>query len=285
MNVKRFVFLLCSDALIIGAIGLPRVAAQQQMSKTERESAESMLQTVASDIKKHYYDPNLHGLPWDAMVAEAKQKIDESASFDMGMLHIAALVDALNDSHTTLIPPRTAINASHGAVSDWRARLALPDALHDYGWRHEIVGERCFVTHVRPGSDAAKKGLHVGDEILSLNGYNPARTTIQRADYVLDVLRPQPELTLEVMDQTGVKSHLTITAKVRQVPMMSQYEQGGRTIRAYEELEHLSKPRVAEFGGDLLIIKVLQFSLPADADQSLIDKARKNKALILDLRG
>jgi C-terminal processing protease CtpA/Prc len=266
VNVKRFVFSYVAT-LIIGTIGLPRVAAQQ-MSNMARESAESMLQTIATDIKKHYYDPNFHGLDWDAIVAEAKQRIDKSASFDMAIVHIAAAIDALNDSHTVLLPPRTVINASHGYVRDWRALMRLTNVQHDYGWRHEMVGERCFVTQVHPGSDAEKKGLHVGDEILSMNGYHPGRATIQRADYVFNVLRPQPELRLEVIDPSGVKSQITVTARVQKVPIMSQYEQSARTIRAYEEVEHLFKPRIAELGDDLAIIKVPQFSLTVDAVQS-----------------
>jgi C-terminal processing protease CtpA/Prc len=165
--------------------------AAQQLSKNERESAKLMLQTIASDVRKHYYDPKFHGLDWDAIVAEAGQKIDKSTTFGMAMLHIAAAVDALNDSHTRLIPPRTMINLAHGWVSNWRSRMLIESVRHDYGWEYEIVGDRCFVTHVRPGSDAQKKGLHVGDEILSINNYRPKRETIQRAEYVFNVLLPR----------------------------------------------------------------------------------------------
>lgn len=244
-----------------------------------------MLQMIASDIKRHYYDPNLHDLDWDAIVTQTKHRIDESSSFDEAIGHIAAAVDTLNDSHTVLLPPQTVVNASHGYVHDWRALVPVSNLRHDYGWGYEIIGERCFITRVRPGSDAEKKGLHVGDEILSINGYHPERATIQKAEYVLNVLRPQTELKLEAMDPTGVKRRFTVAAKVEQVPMMSQFEQGARSIRAYEDMEHLFRPRVAEFGGELEVIKVPNFLLSLDAVQGLIAKARKHKALIIDLRG
>lgn len=284
MKVKRIAFPFIGT-LILSTLGSPGVAAQQ-MSKQSRESAEVMLQTIATDIKKNYYDSKFHGLDWDTAVAQTRQKIDKSDSFDLALLHIAALVDALNDSHTTLFPPHRVVNAPQGPgwVRDWRSLLQLTDRRHDYGWRSEIVGERCFVTHVRPGSDAEKKRLHVGDEVVSMNGYHPERATVQRADYVFNVLRPQDELKLEVMDPSGAKKQLTVAARVQQVAQMSQYEQGERAIHAYEDLERLRKPRWAEFGDELAILKFPNFFFDFDAVQSWIEKARKHKALIIDLR-
>jgi carboxyl-terminal processing protease len=269
--------------LILAAFGSPRVVAQQQMSKESRESAEAMLQNIAVDIKKDYYDPKFHGLDWDAVVAQTKQKIDKSDSFDMALLHIAALVDALNDSHTTLFPPHRVLNTP-AYVRDWRALLMLTDKRHDYGWQSQMIGQQCFVTHVRRGSDAEKKGLHVGDELLSMNGYRPERASIQRADYVFNVLRPQDALKVEVIDPTGTKKQLTVAAKVQQVMPMSQLEQGERAIHRAEDLERVSKPRLAEFGDDLAILKLPDFYLTFAAVQGWIDKARKHKALIIDLR-
>jgi carboxyl-terminal processing protease len=259
-------------------------AAAEDLSKDGRQSAESILQTIASDIKKHYYDPKFHGLDWDAVVSDTKQKIDKSASADMALLHIAAAIDQLNDSHTFLLPPVTLLNVSQGYVTNWRSLMPLPNFRHNYGWEYEILGERSFVTHVRPGSDAEKKGLHVGDEILSINGYHPERATIERFEYVFNVLRPQRELKLEVVNPGGVKSAVTVAASFRQVGMVSQYEQSARAIRAYEDEQPLYKPRVVELGDELAIIKVPEFYLSVDAAQGLINGARKHKALILDLR-
>ena len=71
----------------------------------------------------------------------------------MRVSEIAALLDSLHDTHTFLVlPPRTHV--------------------HDYGFQMEMIGDRCYVVRVRAGSDAEKKGLRQGDEILDLRG-NP----------------------------------------------------------------------------------------------------------------
>ena len=46
------------------------VAAQlqcQQISRPERELAETMLENVSKDVHKYYFDAKLQGLDWDAL--------------------------------------------------------------------------------------------------------------------------------------------------------------------------------------------------------------------------
>ena len=66
---------------------------------------QAMLQGVADDVKKHYYDPHLHGLDWDAKVLEAREKIDNADSMNRALTQIAVLLDSLNDSHAFFLPP------------------------------------------------------------------------------------------------------------------------------------------------------------------------------------
>jgi uncharacterized protein YceH (UPF0502 family) len=73
---------------------------QQPMSSLDRERAKEMLKVIGEDVKKHYYDPKLHGVNWDAAVEDGKQKIEKEPSFNMALSQIAAMLDKLNDSHT-----------------------------------------------------------------------------------------------------------------------------------------------------------------------------------------
>ena len=48
-------------------------APSQQISNLDRGRAQVMLEEISKDIAKNYYDPNFHGVNWDATVAKAKE--------------------------------------------------------------------------------------------------------------------------------------------------------------------------------------------------------------------
>src|SRR5215831_4508228 len=130
-----------ATTVLLGMVVLaPFAQAQQPMSSFDRGRALDMLITISNDVKKHYYDPKFHGVDFEGRVAEAKQQIAKSTSFNMAISHIAATLDVLNDSHTFFLPPQHAFH-------------------HSYGLQYQIIGNRCFVTQVRPGSDSDSKGI------------------------------------------------------------------------------------------------------------------------------
>src|SRR5262245_41049572 len=94
----------CFLAMLVAGCGVT-FAFAQQITKLDRDRAKEMLGDISADIKKHYYDPKMHGVDWEAKVREAKEKIDQSPSMNMAMSHVAAALDALNDSHTFFLPP------------------------------------------------------------------------------------------------------------------------------------------------------------------------------------
>lgn len=243
-------------------------ARPQQKTNFDRDLAISMLNNVAKDIQKHYYDPKLHGLNWDATVLEAKKKIQSSTSLNMALAHIAQALVTLNDSHTFLLPPPRPY-------------------VHDYGFQTEMIGDQCFVTRVRPGSDAEAKGLRPGDELIGLEGYRPLRDDLWKMEYRYNVLRPEPKLRLVLRDVQGQQRQVEVMAKFKQLPRVQDLTGDGiwNVIRDAETEEHLTRARWAEVGDDVLVLKFPIFALDASEVESLIKKARQRPALILDLRG
>ncbi len=259
----------CSlTTLLLAAAAWP----QQAMSRLDRDNAEGMLQIVGGEVRKHYYDPKFHGVNWDATLADARQKIDKSTSLNMALSHIAAALDTLNDSHTFFLPPERSYR-------------------HDYGFQYQMVGERCFVTRVRPGSDAESKGVKPGDQILAINGFTPDRDNLWKMQYVFSVLRPQPGLRLDLQDPAGSKRQVDVAAKFHQGKRVADLtgENGAGDIwdiiRQEETEAHLSRARSVEFGDQLLILKVPEFFFSPTEVGDMIGKARKHQALIVDLRG
>ena len=265
---------LAANLLAVMSFLAPSLWAQSQpqISNLDRGRAQDMLRTVASEVRKHYYDPKFHGVDWDAKVAEAKQKIDKTTSMNMALSHIAAALDTLNDTHTFFLPPEHSYR-------------------HEYGLQYQMVGDRCFVSHVRPNSNAEVKGVKPGDEILTINGYDVNRDDLWKVQYVFSILRPQPVLQLELKDPSGTKRQVEIAAKIRERAKIADMRPGSGEsnffdlVREGEDEEHLMRARFQEFGDELIVIKIPEFNFSAVEIGDMIGKARKHQALIVDLRG
>ena len=243
----------------------------QHISSLDRERAEVMLENVASDIRKYYYDAQLHGVDWDSRVKEAREKIAKAASRDEATLQIAAVLEELNDSHTFFLPP-----------SD-----PIPE---DYGWRYQMVGSRCYVTHVRPKSDADIKGVKPGDEVLTLNGFTPTRDGLKKMEYVFSVLVPQSSLRLNLRDRAGRIRQVDVKAKVRQIRTATDIgdvtgrDKWGLRLE-YEDERRLVRPQYSDLGAKLMVMKLPVFVQPDLDATDMIGRAHKHSSLILDLRG
>ncbi|HET6181641.1 MAG TPA: S41 family peptidase [Candidatus Sulfotelmatobacter sp.] len=259
---------VCSVIVLLAGSAWP----QQQMSGQDRGRAQDVLKFAAADVRKHYYDPKFHGLDWDAKVAEAKEKIDKAPTWNVAMSHIAGAFDALNDSHTFFLPP-----AHVGRT--------------DYGFQYQIIGDRCFILRVRPGSDAEAKGIKAGDELLGLNNFGVNRNTLWRLQYAFNVLRPQPSMSLVLQDPAGGQRKVDAAAKIRAgKPKIDLSGDSGDSdfwdwVRESQGNSHLLRGRSAEFGDALMVLKLPEFFFSDEGVEGMLSKAKKHQALIVDLRG
>jgi C-terminal processing protease CtpA/Prc len=257
--------------VVLGAfLGLLPVLGwpQQKYTRTDREIAEGMLQNISADIHNHYYDTKLHGVDWDARVQEAKRNIDAATSLISAMSAIEALLNSLNDSHTFLLPPPI----TH---------------VHDYGFQMEMIGDRCYVIRVRSDSDAEKKGLKPGDEILAVNDNPVSRKTFWRIVYIFDVLRPQLGLRLTLSDEASRQRQLEVMASFRLSTVPLDFLQQGvnQRRRDWDDAHHLIRARYFEKGDGLLVVKIPEFIYSKSEADGIIGKMRAHTGVVLDLRG
>src|ERR1044072_7445897 len=139
-HIKIFLARLYSPGAALFLIMCLSVIAWSQSIDLERERGRAMLGKIKIDIKKRYYDPNFHGIDLEKRFKEADEKMKAASSAGQIFGIIAqALVD-FNDSHTCFIPPQRASRT-------------------EYGWQMQMVGDKCYVSAVKPGSDAEAKGL------------------------------------------------------------------------------------------------------------------------------
>jgi C-terminal processing protease CtpA/Prc len=232
-----------------------------------------VLGTIKEDIRKNYYDPNYHGMDLDTAFKAADEKIKQATSLGQLLGIIGQLLVDLDDSHTFFLPPHRSYRT-------------------DYGWRMRMIGDKAYVVAVEPGSDAEAKGLKEGDEIYAIDGrFRPARQNLWKIQYLYNALRPQPVVRLAVIKPDGQRQQIDAIAKVEQGKVLKDLTITGYGTdiwdleREDEEISHLYRQRGVEFGDELFIWKMPQFDLPRLKVDEWVDRFKKRKALILDLRG
>ena len=138
-----------------------------------------------------------------------------------------------------------------------------------------------------PVIDAEAQGVKPGDEILGINGYAPTRKMFEKITYFFDVLHPQPVLRLLLRDPAGKERTVNAAAQITEFHPGMTFLGSGDLPGAIRNMDlvGMSAPRVVETGDELMILKFPHFYFDERKIDSLIGKARKHKALILDLRG
>jgi carboxyl-terminal processing protease len=244
--------------------------AYSQDARFNRSYGNGMLKGIKSDIKKYYFDPGFGGHDLDAQFKKAEDKIAQAESLSHILAIIAQCLIEFDDSHTYFMPPSRPLTVK-------------------YGWKIGIVGDKCFVVAVKPGSDADRQGVKPGDEVLKLDGFHPTRDILWKMIYSYYQINPhaQVQFVLKSPDgesrQVSVKSDIKTEKRVIDLTNENDY---WTEIRKAQNEAQLQRHRWVETGEakDLLIWKMPDFDLENSQVSSVMKKAREKKALILDLR-
>jgi len=228
-----------------------------------------MLRQIYEDIHKNYYDPTFHGVDLDKAFQQFDARLNTAQSQNEAFRVMAAFMLNLRDSHTFFEPPA-------------RKNRSTP------GYFMQMIGDKCFITRIRPGTDAAAK-LHVGDQVLTLHGFKITPEQFQNIQYFI-ALSPSPAETLELLSPTGERRQETVKSTLRTGDSIVDLTEGEassnfwKMVRDGEEDEHLSRSRYFELG-DTFVWRMPTFEVnPNDVDK-VFSKAEKDKNLIIDLRG
>lgn len=255
---------------ILAALCIGIHSQQPRIENRQRDQAVLMLSNIHDAVRKSYYDPTFHGVDIDARYKTYEERVKKSETLADAYRVVAAYLSGLDDSHTFFVPPRRSY-------------------LIDYGYRMQMVGNTCFITEVRPGSDAAGK-LHPGDQVLSLDGYSVGRKDMWQLTYYLNQIAPKPTTEFVLRSPSG---------EVRKVQVVTKYVQGKHVkdltfensdndfwnlILDYEKQQSLLAQRWV-IHDDVMIWKMPTFTLEENDVDRMVHEARKHKTLILDLRG
>ncbi|MGB9408411.1 MAG: S41 family peptidase [Terracidiphilus sp.] len=252
--------------ILFGGLVL-RAQPAPAMSKSDQEMIAVMLREARDEVRKHYYDPSLHGLDWDARYKQYADSIGKARNLGEGYRVVAAFLEGLKDSHTFFMPPWSPIHL-------------------DYGFRYALVGDTCYITQLRPGSDAASK-LHIGDQVVKMSGFTVNRDDFHDVHYYFNILALQTGVGFDLLSPAGEASHVFVNTKVVSRKLILDLN---NAIDLWE-FKHIgeeevlaAQSRIAE-RGDIAIWKLKEFNLNSDQVERAFGIARKHKTLILDLRG
>jgi C-terminal peptidase prc len=251
---------------IICLFALPHFTAAQ-IGGNDRDFAFGMLDMTKDAIKKNYYDPTFHGVDIDFVFEQARERIKAAPSRDALMITIASAVLAFDDSHTTFVPPARAAEV-------------------EYGWQVAMVGDDCYITRIKPKSDAEAKGLKVGDKLLAIDGFKPTRKNLWQMYYRYFSIAPTARVNMTLLSPGDEKPHnLTIETKINKsaglVTLQTLYERG---VVRHGWFDSSKLNEYEQFGNELLIWKMHTFSTSEQSVDAAMGKARDCKTLVLDLR-
>jgi C-terminal processing protease CtpA/Prc len=266
----RIAGLSCALALSFIAFNVLPTSAQQNthvLSNIDAGKVHAMLHDAYTDTKKYYYDPTFQGVDLEKRYRTFDSMIDKAPDLGVALRIVAGFLGEFHDSHLFFIPP---------------SRITL----YDPGYKMQIIGDKCFVTQVRPGSDAAAK-LHSGDEILHFAGYNINRADLFDIQYYFHVLAPDAaeRLDLKAPDAKQRSEMITMSSRTRKKTLdFTSDNDIWDLIRESQNEDHVTRERLVETEG-ILFWRMAHFFADESTLDNIFAKARKHPALVLDLRG
>ncbi|MDQ3087335.1 MAG: PDZ domain-containing protein [Acidobacteriota bacterium] len=199
LNRKCFLLLLFIFSLfvcpIFTQIRVDEIASPAN-AKLNRSRGLIMLDEVKDLIKQNYYDKQYRGIDIDELFKIAKEKVKTLDSNWEIFRVIAQVVMEFNDSHTRFYP----LNRANRV---------------EYGFSMQMIGNNCFVTDVKKGSDAETKGLRIGDVIVRVGNFNPTRENLWKMQYLLYVVDPQESVILYVLNPDKTSREIEILSAFR----------------------------------------------------------------------
>jgi C-terminal processing protease CtpA/Prc len=268
-SVKSIQFLsiaLLPLVVFLFALTTPTVNAQTTL-KNDQGRGREILDTIKKDIVKNYYDPAYGGKDINAIFKSAEERVNRATAIGQILGVIAQTLTQFNDSHTYLIPPAPADQIQHGCEM-------------------QMISDKCYVVSVKPGSDAEAKGLGLGDEVLVVGGYTPTRKNLRN---LLFFLKSAKSMRVVIRKSDGTTDSLEVMAKVRAgKPVLDlRSPNPGADIAALireGENDAFRRHRYYDIGDDGIIWRMPAFNSEKVIDD-LMEKAKKRKFMILDLRG
>jgi carboxyl-terminal processing protease len=148
----------------------------------------------------------------------------------------------------------------------------------------KMYGDECYVSAVKPKSQAEAAGLKVGDRVLAVDGFRPARENMWKMYYRYYALAPARVVRLNVQSPgADAPREVEVGTKIEKAAAVSEWRD--IFMRALREEWDIDHDRFFESGTDLLVWQMPTFEASPDRVDDIMARARNYKTLVIDLRG
>lgn len=201
---RAFLSLIAGAVFLAGPPLVSSTAAARTVGTIEAEATPTrerarmngrVFDTVWNLVRRQYYDPDLHGVDWNA-ARETYRPQAIAASDDRELYRaLSAMLDLLDDDHAGAISPSAARRQDQQRTR--RAVMGVSLARQD--------GDLWRIENVRSGSPAAEAGLQPGWVLQTIDG--------QSWGVDFDVVEGQA-LQLDLTDEAGALQRVSVVPRV-----------------------------------------------------------------------
>jgi len=247
-------------------LALASIAIGQEPRSPAPSSREDLFDQVVEIIENRFFDPKLRGVDWRQISRRFRSQVLETNDREEFSDIVNRMLATLGTSHTRYYTPLApdyyqilGVFESGGSYAEEldAVRAGLPHQTIGYvgiGIATSEVEKRTFVESVYDGFAAAKAGLRVGDEIISVNDvpFHPIQSFANREkENVRLLIRRQPDgpaTSISVTPQFLTASTMFEEAMTRSARII---ERNGRKV-AYVHIWSYSGKQYQELLEDLL---------------------------------
>lgn len=206
-QAQKILGLITAVSLSLLIILLPislKVAAAKDAQFT------TTLNQVWQEVNSNFFDPKFNGINWNTKKEEYKNRVNAAQSIEEASVIINQMLSELNTSHTRFYAKsEPAYYQLLGIFNDRgfskQIKKVFPDGKIDYpgiGIFTKDTNQKTFITAILDNSPAAKAGLKVGDQILSVDGkpYQPIQSFVEKVgqEVKLSIQRTADSKSLEL---------------------------------------------------------------------------------------
>ncbi|MBW4687834.1 MAG: S41 family peptidase [Komarekiella atlantica HA4396-MV6] len=246
------------------------------LAKPETQVFEQVWQTV----NDNFYDPKLNGVDWKAIREKYKPQAEQAKSKEEFAAVVNQMLSQLRTSHTRFYTQDEpayyqllGIFLPNNPELQKQLKKFFPQGIEysGIGIFTKNINSKTFVSAILDGSPAAKAGLKVGDQILSVDGkpYQPIQSFVGKADQKVKLL-------IQRTPNASNQQEIAIAPKILDATTMFLDAQEASTQVIEREGKKIGYVHIWSYAGE-------QYQQQLEANL-IYGRLKNADALVLDLR-